>query len=131
MKKNLSLLASLGLALILSTPAAYAVPLIPGMDVLLPGTTVAAEPQLAGIVQVDEVAPFSFNAYGGTVSGTVQVRIVRSDVDSTLDFYWRVTNDATSAGPIADFRFGGFTDTFQNVNFRIDGLGEVDSITAY
>ncbi|MCP9453726.1 MAG: PEP-CTERM sorting domain-containing protein [Nitrospira sp.] len=75
--------------------------------------------------------PFSFDAYGGTVSGTVQVRVVRSVVDNTLDFYWRVTNDAASAGPIADFRIGPFTDTFQNVNFRIDGLGDVDSISAY
>lgn len=91
----------------------------------------AAEPRLAGVVQVDELAPFSFDAYGGTVSGTVQVRVVRSNLDGTMDFYWRVVNDATSAGPIADFRIGQFTDTFQNVNFRSDGLGDVDSISAY
>lgn len=55
----------------------------------------------------------------------------KSCLDGTMDFYWRVVNDATSAGPIADFRIGQFPDTFQNVNFRIDGLGEVDSISAY
>lgn len=86
---------------------------------------------MAGVVQIDELAPFSFDAYGGTVSGTVQVRVVRSNLDGTMDFYWRIFNDATSAGPIGSFRFGGFTDSFQNVNFRIDGLGEVDSISAW
>ncbi|MCP9439911.1 MAG: PEP-CTERM sorting domain-containing protein [Nitrospira sp.] len=85
---------------------------------------------MAGVIQVDELAPFSFDAYGGTVSGTVQVRVVQSNLDGTMDFYWRVFNDATSAGPIGSFRFGGFTDSFQNVNFAIDGLGEVDSISA-
>jgi hypothetical protein len=131
MKGSCKLFACIGLALTLSVQAAYAVPLIPDSPVILPGTTVSAEPHLAGVVQVDDVVPFSFDAYVGTVSGTVQVRVVRSSVDNTLDFYWRVTNDAASAGPIADFRIGQFTDTFQNVNVRIDGLGEVDSISAY
>ncbi|MCP9446758.1 MAG: hypothetical protein NNA22_04200 [Nitrospira sp.] len=80
---------------------------------------------------MDEVVPFSFDAYGGTVSGTVQVRIVRSDLDGTMDFYWRVINDAASAGPIAAFRIGQFTDTFHNVNVALDGLGDIDSISAF
>lgn len=83
------------------------------------------------MVQVDNVVPFSFDAYGGTVSGTVRFRVVRSSVDHTLDFYWKVMNDAASAGPIADFRIGQFPDIFQNVNFRIDGLGDVNSIRTY
>lgn len=121
----------MGLVLTLSVEAAHAVALIPDSSTPLPGTTVAAKPQLAGVVQVDEVVPFSFAAYGGTVSGTVQVRVVQSDLDGTMDFYWRVFNDATSAGPIGSFRIGEFTDSFQNVNFRIDGLGEVNPIRAY
>lgn len=140
MKKSVRLLACIGLALTLSAQAAYAVPLIPDSSVILPGTTVAAEPQLAGVIQVDELVPFSFDIYDydggqsivvGTISGTVQVRVVRSDLDGTMDFHWRVFNDATSTEPIGSFRIGGFPDTFQNVNFRIDGLGDVNSISAY
>lgn len=138
MKGSCKLFACIGLALTLSVQAAYAVPLIPDSPVILPGTTVAAEPQLAGVVQIDELVPFSIPIYNvdysdivGTISGTVQVRVVRSDLDGTMDFYWRVFNDATSTGPIGSFRFGGFPDSFQNVNVRIDGLGEVDSISAY
>lgn len=118
------LLTCFSLGLILSTHTGHAVPLPPGSTVPLPGTTFAAEPQLGGVVQVDEVIPFSFGAYGGTVSGTVQVRVVRSDLDGTVDFYWRVFNDATSAGPITAFRIGDFVDLFKNVNWRIDGLGD-------
>ncbi|MCP9470768.1 MAG: PEP-CTERM sorting domain-containing protein [Nitrospira sp.] len=142
MKESCRLLACIGLALTLSAQAAHAVPLIPDSLVSLPGTTVAAEPQLGGVIQVDELVPFSFDIYHydaeagsydvvGAISGTVQVQVVRSDLDGTMDFYWRVFNDATSTGPIGSFRFGGFPDSFQNVNFRIDGLGEVDSISAY
>jgi hypothetical protein len=59
MKKSCGLLACIGLSLTLSAQAAYAVPLIPDSPVILPGTTVAAEPQLAGVVQIDELVPFS------------------------------------------------------------------------
>ena len=103
-----------GAMMVASAQSAHAVALSPGATELLPGTTVAAEPQLAGVVQVDDVVPFSFSAYGGTVSGTVQVRVVESSVDNTLDFYWRVFNDAGSAGVIADFRFGDFVTSTYN-----------------
>lgn len=86
---------------------------------------------MAGVVQVDELVPFSFEAYGGMVSGTVQVRVVESSVDNTLDFYWRVFNDETSAGPIGSFRIGEFVTSAYNANYRIDGLGDIAPIYAY
>ena len=131
MKRNLPFLACIGFALTISTHPAYAIPLTPGTATSLPGTTVAAEPQLAGVVQVDDLVPFSFSANGGTISGTTQVRVVRSSVDSTLDFYWRVVNDATSSGAIGDFRIGDFMDSTYNANYRIDGLGDVAPISAF
>lgn len=106
-----------------ATPA-QAVTLVPDNFVPLPGTTSAAEPQLAGLVLEDDVLPFSFAAYGGTVSGTVQSRVVRSTLDGTLDFYWRVKNDANSAGAIQDLRLGDFIAPEYNANWRIDGLGD-------
>jgi hypothetical protein len=104
---------------------AQAVTLTPDVYTLLPGTTVAGEPQLAGTVIKDDVQPFSFAAYSGIVSGTVQVRIVRSDIDNTLDFYWRVFNDLNSAGSIGDLRLAFFVSPEYKGNYRTDGLGDV------
>ncbi len=106
-----------------ATPA-QAVALVPDNFVALPGTTAAAEPQLAGTVLEDDVQAFSFAAYGGTVTGTVQSRVVRSTLDGTLDFYWRVKNDDKSAGAIQDLRLGDFIAPEYNANWRIDGLGD-------
>lgn len=111
--------------------SAQAVTLTPGSYTSLPGTTAAAEPQLAGPIIVDDLQPFSFSAYGGTVSGVVQVRIVRSSVDNTLDFYWRVLNDASSEGDIQDLRLGSFISPEYNANYRTDGSGDIGPDRAY
>ena len=111
----------------LSAFSAHAVLLNPGdFAIPLPGTTVAAEPQLAGTVLVDELIPFSFSAGTGlgNITGQVQQRIVQSSVDGTLDFYWRVMNDANSAAAIGSFRLGNFISPEYNANWRIDGLGD-------
>lgn len=91
----------------------------------LNGTTLAAKPQLAGVAIEDEVVGFSFAASGGIVSGTVQSRVVRSSVDNTLDFYWRVINDANSASAITSFRIGNFFTTSYDADYRIDGVGDI------
>lgn len=116
-----SLVAAAALAV---TGNASAVVLTPLTNTPLPGTTVAAEPQLAGVVLEDWVQGFSFtDDSGGLISGTVQSRVVRSSLDGTLDFYWRVVNDDDSAGSLQALRLGGFmTDTY-DANYRIDGLG--------
>jgi len=105
--------------------------LVPGVTTSLPGTTVALEPQLAGIVLEDLVQVFSFAANGGTMSGTVQSRVVRSSVDGTLDFYWRVISDASSSGPMQSFRLGNFYTPSYNANWRIDGLGDTAPQAAF
>ena len=105
--------------------SAHAVVLLPGDTKLLPGTTVAAEPQLAGIVEIDEVLPFSFADGVGNISGTVQQRVVRSTVDNTIDFYWRIFNDANSSDGINLIHVGDFNTPVYDVNWRIDGLGDV------
>jgi hypothetical protein len=118
-------------ALLAATAYAQAVTLPPGTLVSLPGTTVAAEPQLAGLVLEDVVQPFSFNDGQGTISGTVQSRVVRSSVDGTLDFYWRVINDASSVAGLGSFRIGNFAAPEYNANWRADGLGTVAPTSAY
>jgi hypothetical protein len=111
--------------------SASAVVLTPGVMTPLPGTTVALEPQLAGIVLEDVVQVYSFAANGGTMSGTVQSRVVRSSVDGTLDFYWRVISDTASSGAMQSFRLGDFYTSAYNANWRIDGLGNTAPQAAY
>jgi hypothetical protein len=116
------LTAAAATAAALATPA-QAVTLVQGSDTALPGTTAAAEPQLAGVIIEDWLQPFSYAAYGGTVSGNVQSRVVRSSGDGTLDFYWRVLVDEQAAGPVASLRLGHFVAPEYDANWRIDGLG--------
>ena len=116
-----SLIAAL---LVMMATSVRAEVLTTGVFTPLPGTTVAAQPQLAGIVLEDEIQAFSFVADGGVISGTVQSSVLRSTVDGTLDVYWRVISDASSAGPIGSFRLGEFFTTIYNANWRSDGLGD-------
>jgi hypothetical protein len=60
----------------------------------------------------------------------VQSRVVLA-VDGTYDFYWRVFNDATSAGPIGFLRTGDISTSSYNANYRIDGLGDLAPLTAF
>lgn len=107
----------LGLLLFTAAPVG-AVPFSPGDTLALPGTTVSAEPQLAGSVLEFEIVPFSLPAIGGgTITGSIQQAVVRSDLDGTLDFYWQVSNDATSAGSIGQFRIGDFMASSFNANW--------------
>lgn len=120
----------LAAALLAAFGSAQAVVLPPGSTQPLPGTTAAAEPQLAGVVEVDELVPFSFATPGGDIFGNVQVRVVRSSVDDTIDFYWRVFNDRESASAVGSFRIGEFYPTTYDANWRIDGLGDVAPLSA-
>lgn len=87
----------------------------------LPGTTVAAEPQLAGTVLQDMITNYSFTGAGETVEGQIQHRVVRS-VDGTIDFAWRI-KPTGGTGDISAFRLSGFAGYNLNANWRIDGLG--------
>lgn len=111
------------LAIIIPAGAANAVLLAEGSTEALTGTSVAAEPNLAGVVLEDEMVNFAYASGGGTVSGSVQLRVVRS-VDTTLDFYWRVFNDENSSNAIGAFRLGDFYTSDYNANYRTDGLGD-------
>lgn len=122
--KRLLLIAALALNL----HTAQAVTLIYDTTVALPGTTAAAEPQLAGLVLEDKLSNFSIDALG--ITGQIQSRVVRSDLDGTLDFYWRIFNDASSREALGVFRIGEFFAPEFNANWRIDGLGDVNPSAA-
>lgn len=119
----LGLLAHAAQAVSLNVPVSPS----PFADTALGGTTLAARPELAGVVLQDVLTPFSFAG----VSGTVQNRVVREDGTGTLDFYWKVdvTGSQTGAGVsafrLADFGYSSITDA----DWRIDGLGTIAADT--
>ena len=110
----------------------YAVPLIPGSAVLLPGTTVAARPELAGVVLVDQLVAFSVTIPTDQhITGMIQERVVREFGSGTLDFYWRVFNDSSSLNNLGSFRLGAFITGSYDADWRIDGLGTVNPDNAF
>lgn len=113
---------------------ASAIPLFPGGMVSLAGTTAAAQPNLAGLVLVDTLRPFTTTVNGTVYSGTVQDRVVRETSTGKLDFYYRIMLDKQwlQDGQLlvgrANFPAGSptataFTGITTDVNYRLDGLG--------
>jgi PEP-CTERM motif len=125
------LLSSLCMAAAITfSGAAQAVVLLPNVLTPLPGTTVASDPSLAGTVVQDILTPFTMSTPSGVDTGQVQSRVVLA-VDGTYDFYWRVFNNPTSAGPIGFLRTGNILTSSYNANYRIDGLGDLAPQTAF
>ena len=122
----------------LAVAAALAAPSLAQADVLLEGATVAlltgtssaVEPHLAGAIVEDRTDAFSFSSTHGTVSGSIQSRVVRA-VDGTVDFYWRVFSDAGSADDLGSFRLGQLFTSEYRVNWRNDGLGDKAPVNAH
>ena len=90
----------------------------------------ASDPSLAGTIVQDILTPFTMSTPSGLDTGQVQSRVVLA-VDGTYDFYWRVFNDPTSAGPIGFLRLGNILTSSYNANYRIDGLGNLAPQTAF
>ena len=125
-----SVLASVIGALVLAAPGlAHADLLLAGSSIALSGTSLAAEPQLAGVVLEDRTDGFSFAGANGMVSGSIQSQVVRA-IDGTLDFYWRVFSDANSSDDIGSLRLGEEHTSNYLVNWRSDSLGDVSASTA-
>jgi hypothetical protein len=101
-------------------------------QVRLPGTTAAAEPDLAGTVLHDELIPFEIRGAAGNVlfRGVMQNRAVRSRTTGRVHFYYRI-RDAAPGLPrtIVRVHTVGFPGPV-HVDYRIDGLGVVAPATA-
>jgi len=72
-----------------------------------------------GTLLADMVAPFTYTTTAGTNTGTIESAVYLQS--GTLDFYYQVVNDASSATAIAretNTSFAGFTTW---TGFRIDG----------
>lgn len=122
---------TLALAAALALGGSAQAVVLPGGFTSLSGTTTAASPQLAGTVIEDDVVPFTFSSAGGTVLGTVQSRVVRSTLDGTLDFYWRIVSSGRSTDTITQFRIGNFVAPLYSGDFATDGLGDIGPDAAF
>lgn len=105
--------------------AALAVPTaVTNFTAALPGTTVAADPGLAGTVLEDRIIPYSSPAGSPPASGTVQVRTVRG-ADGRIGFYWRIVASPNSRDVVHALEIYRFPRRAYDANWRIDGLGTV------
>ena len=121
---NIERLTIAALALVVAS-SANAVILNPGVWTSLPGTLTPG-----GTVVQDVLQPFSFSAYGGTVSGTVQNRVVQK-ADGTYFFAWMINSDASSAGNISDIRFGNFITDVYDGDWDPSSTGTINPTQAY
>jgi len=113
------------LGVVIAAPAlAVATPASDFAPQPLPGTRASLDPYLAGSVVYDRVVPFAPTAGTAGPRGTVQVRILKR-ASGTLDFYWRITNDAGSTAPITTAQVRGFPQIGYDANWRIDGASGV------
>ena len=109
--------------------------LVPGGAIALSGTTSAARPELAGTVIYDVLIPFQIdiNGFPGNplYQGNLQNRVVRSNIDGTLDFYYRIrdTNGGLN-GILASAETDDFTGWSTDVDYRTDGLGSKETTRA-
>ena len=126
-----AVLAAVSSTVMVGCENAGAVVLTPGVTTPLTGTTLAAEPFLAGTVLQDVLSPFTLTYDSNTVTGDVQSRVVQETGSGTLDFYWRITTDPTSTGDISYLRLGNFAAGTYDADYRIDGLGDVAPTSAY
>ena len=105
-----------------------AVPLSPGEQVSLGGTTLAAEPYLAAVVGAGQTIPLSITDINGQTvfTGELRLSINRSELLGTLEFSCRVIGaSSTGDSAVARIDWAGFEGFSTNVNYRIDGLGTV------
>jgi hypothetical protein len=101
----------------------------PGTVHPLSGTTSAANPNLAGVVQSDPLRPFEIVDASGAVlvRGRLQDRVVRSNATGTLVFAPRLRDLEAPSGPveITVLRVTGYSGVGTEIEYRTDGTGDV------
>lgn len=111
---------------------ANAVPIADGTTVSLRGTTVAARPELGGMVIADQLLPVEIDlGRVGLFRGSLQNRVVR-EAAGNLTFYYRLISDPSSTltpNAVTDYlSLPGAR--MADVDFRIDGLGTIPPTAA-
>jgi hypothetical protein len=107
-------------------PACLATVIGPGGSTPVSGTTAAARPELAGLVLQDTIVNWTDSL--STTFGTLQTRVVKESSTGTLDFYLRIFNNPQSNNFVSVGRFENYTGFTTDVDYRLDGLGDVGPI---
>jgi hypothetical protein len=106
---------------------ALAVPLPPGSNnVFLPGTSVAAQPNLASVNLADTVIPFDILSGGGALlfRGELVTSVDRSNVTNTLIFRFRIRNTVAGLnGIVSRVEIEPYDGFMIDANWRNDGPG--------
>lgn len=106
--------------------SARAVPLAPGGTAPLPGTTIGADPSLAGVVIGSIFSPFAgldnFNVVRFT--GTMESHCVR-EAAGNVAIYYQVHNDLNSLDPIGQLTNTDFGGWATDVNYRLDAMAGI------
>jgi hypothetical protein len=127
MNKFLSSLIAIAATVAFSTTTQAAV-LLPGNVIFPAGDTSATAPNSNGVVQNDNLIPFSIPITTFTsVGGNVQNRVVLSNNLNTMVFGPRIRdtfNIATAGFEIIGFRLDGYAGWDTDVGYRTDGLGD-------
>lgn len=111
-----------------------AAPLAPGDTILMTGSTVASNPELAGVVQQDMIlqsntrqVPPEANPLVNFADFDVQNRVVQSDADATMIFAPRILfgrNVTIYPLLVKRVEMWGFGDFAIDATYRTDGLGD-------
>jgi len=113
--------------------AGGAVMVAPGTVHPLAGTTAAADPNLAGVVQADPLIPFEIVDASGAViiRGNLQDRVVRSNSTGTMIFAPRLRElEAPSIrAEVIAMRVTGHGGAVEDIDYRTDGMGDVGPST--
>lgn len=132
--QGLSLIGLIGSMTIASIVNASVILPIGASPTFLPGTTAAAEADLAGTVLIDNLIPFTIkNAAGAPLfEGVLQDRVSRSTRTGLLNFDFRIRN--TKRGLNGIIR-SVITKSFASsprllVDWRPDGMGQVNPVQA-
>ena len=113
-------------SVVVPVPSCWATVIGPGGSTPVSGTTVAARPELAGVVLQDSIVNWSDSL--NTTFGTLQTRVVQENSTGTLDFYFRIFNNPQSANFVSAGRFEDYAAFSTDVDYRLDGLGDVGPI---
>ncbi len=123
------------ISLLLNSHIAHATVLAPGGAIALTGTTFAAEPELGGLVIVDELVPYQI--FGSGVGnpllyeGDLQARIVRSFLTDNLIFNYRLRGPTSGLnGIVSTLVTSDFAGWDTDVEYRTDGLGDKEPTRA-
>ena len=119
-----------GMAALIAAGGAAAGPLAPGASIATTGTTLLEQPHLEGTIAIPGlVQSFSLTTPTGVVTGSLSEEVIHS-VDNSYDFYWSVTNDASSLGRIDSLTLQNFMQDPSSLlvaDFRLDSRGTVGS----